>query len=163
MGAESLYVAQLMLTFQAVGIGEAHDDPRGRQKILDWIERDWVAHLVLELPSFADAMHTRHVDAKWHNRIPLSQLIETAEANDVAIHKWDDWHEFGTHPASERGMENRNRLIAESFGKQFGKVTDAHHCVILFGAKHFPAPGGFEALLPGLKWANLGLSSANIQ
>lgn len=157
MPAESIYVAELMLPFQAVGIGEAHDNSRGRQKILEWIKKDWVADLVVELPSFASATDIAAIDVKWSNQIPLAQLIQNAVANNVTVHQWDDWFKYGIEPGSPKGMKNRNRRVAASFRQHFGQqATDAHHCVVLFGARHFDGPAGFEMLLPGLKWADLG-------
>ena len=155
MAAESIYAAQLMLTFQAVGIGEAHDDRRGRDKVIEWIGKDWVSDLVLELPSFAGAAQIGAIDTKWGNPVPLSRLIAVAAANNVNIHQWDDWFHHNTGSGSAEGIANRNRDVAASFLGQFGAVTGAHHCVILFGANHFPGATGFEILLPGLKWADL--------
>ncbi len=71
------------------------------------------------------------------------------------MHAWDDFHQVGVEQGSAAGMAGRNRAVAAAFAQQFGAVTNAHHCVILFGANHFTGDNGFEALLPGLKWADL--------
>lgn len=155
MPAQSIHVAQLMLPFQTVGVGEAHDNPRGREKVARWIMEDWVSDLVVELPSFADDYTVASIDKKWPSRFLLSELLTYADRSGVRVQKWDDWHESGVHPASEDGMNGRNQGVAESFRAHFGGAMDAHHCVILFGAKHFRGAFGFEALLPGLKWADL--------
>lgn len=151
---------QCMLTFQAVGVGEAHDNARAREQVMRWINNDWVSDLVVELPSFADAGDIAAIDARWPNTVRLSTVINLAAGNNVRVHQWDDWFKCGVHPGSADGVANRNRLVAEKFLAHFTAVSDAHHCVMLFGANHFGDAHGFENLLPGLKWADLAHGAA---
>jgi hypothetical protein len=156
VAASTLVAVQWMLTFQAVGIGEEHNDRRGRGKVLEWIGRDWVQDLVLELPSFADAQDVALVDNQWKNPVRLAHVIQAANAHNVNIHQWDDWFQPGVYQGSDLAVANRNQRVAADFLNHFNNaVTNAHHCVILFGANHFPGGHGFETLLPGLTWADL--------
>lgn len=163
----------------ALGIGEDHTKPDGRNLAIELIEGGYVKKLFLEFPPLDDWVSMlekatekapQGVDAVrgrigfgviFHCSVAIEQVAAVAIVHGATVHLVD--HKVAMNPTrngTTGGMKMRNITIAQGVmgatGTQSACEADAIGSLLLFGGAHFEGAASIVAFYQDLRWVRAG-------
>ncbi len=176
-----LELAQLALKNGALGIGEDHGDPAGRQLALDLINMGLVRHFFTELyeeegnleklgkasraaasgdsllvvESLAPSGHTLGNSIK-QGRVIARALQRGAQVHLADIQKMKYRPTF--HAPRHSNIRAKYRIVTNqpAPGAASAVGENCRGCLLLWGAAHFEGDTSLDIFLPGLQFVKLG-------